>query len=264
MPRLSREEKELVERFANRHAALIYAMTEGSDRLTGMSPEAFSELYKKVMADDDGQMILPDLADLEEFTVRMENKVDEFRQGNTHEHAMRMMKAANSGAMMMNNHMRYNYPRLASAARVRMTEIHHTAYRRRWESMGILLPDGRVKIGDNVSLNPIGNFQPYGKDPTLFDSPDANRNRSKWKQISFNTFEAANDEDLFNNIFYVADSPDDSSFSAFEVLSFKRTANGNKYDIRWEGTSHEIEMIPAELKERAELGLWMTPKPKSA
>lgn len=83
MPRLSKDEKVLVEELAQRHADLIFAMTEGNDRLRGMPQDAFLELYEKVMADDDGQMTSPGLAGLEEFTVRMKNKVDEFRQGNT-------------------------------------------------------------------------------------------------------------------------------------------------------------------------------------
>lgn len=86
MPRLSKDEKKLVEELAQRHADLIFAMTEGNDRLRGMPREAFSELYNKVMADDsDGQMTSPGLANLEKFTVSMKKKVDEFRRGNTYE-----------------------------------------------------------------------------------------------------------------------------------------------------------------------------------
>lgn len=85
MPRLSKEEKQQVEFFAQRHAAFILAMTEADDKLTAVPKEKVYDLHKKIIQGDRNQIETPKPSELEKFIQNLETKVKECRQKNTPE-----------------------------------------------------------------------------------------------------------------------------------------------------------------------------------
>lgn len=85
MPRLSIEEKQQVEFFAQRHAAFILAMTEADDKLTGIPQNDLSKLHKNIIQGARNQVPRPELHDLEDFIRSLETKVQECRKKNTPE-----------------------------------------------------------------------------------------------------------------------------------------------------------------------------------